>query len=154
MIKLFYIPIVILPLIAGCAAILSPQSGAGLTIARTHAQEFDATGRITKECSAEVRDGKERNEVLMTGTLCGATFTYSAREENSFKAFEVRAAVEVESMNMLGKVLPEIVDAGVTAASRAFVGSSAVGAARDAFAAKAGLEAARLKIEAAKAAPR
>ena len=140
-----------LPLLGACAA-LSPQAAAGLTSAHVAAEEYDATERVTKRCEATIKDGKERSDTSLSGTVCGSSFNYTAHEVRAFRAFEVRAEVEQASIAAFGKVVPEVVQVGMEAALSAFTTSTVAGAARDAVAAKAGLDAAKLKIEAAKAA--
>lgn len=141
---------VLLAPLAACAA-LSPQSGAGLTVASVSAVQYDADGRVTQRCEADIRDGKERSDTSLSGEVCGSKFSYEAREVRALRAFEIRAAVERESMQVLGRVVPEVVEAGLSAAASAFAGTALVGAARDALAMRAAQEAAALRMEALRA---
>ncbi len=145
-IKLFiYISFIVIAL-SSCS-VLSPQSEAGLTRAEMKAQEFDKDGRVVKECSAVIHDGKQRTDVSLNGTICGSSFSYMTKEELSFQAFLIRGEVEKKSIEQLGKIVPEVVDAAL----RAFLGSTVIGGVGNAVAAKAALDAAQLKIDAIKA---
>lgn len=142
----------LLPLALGACAALGPQAAAGLTSAHVTGEEYDAVGRVTKRCEATIRDGKERADTALAGKVCGSNFYYSAREVRAFRAFEIRAQVEEASIAALGEIVPDVVKVGMDAALAAFTGATVAGAARDAVAAKAALDAAKIKIEAAKAA--
>lgn len=137
--------------LSACAA-LGPQSQAGLTSAHVTGEEYDSAGRVTKRCEATIKDGKERSDTSLSGTVCGSQFSYTAHEVRAFRAFEIRAEVEQASIAAFGKITPEIVEAGMSAALTAFTGATVVGAARDAVASKAALDAVKLKIDAAKVA--
>ena len=116
---------------------------AGLTEldART---ELDADGKI-KSCSIRLVDGKERDGgVAANGTICGQPFSYSTGSERAFRAFEIEAEARRVSIETLGRVVPDVVHAALSAYSAA----GALGAVSDAVAAKAALEAALLKAEA------
>ena len=143
----------LLPLVLPACAAFSEQSAAGLTVARVSGVELDAAGREVRRCEIELRDGKERRRTTLSGTVCGQSFHYAADEVDAFRAHEIRADAEKHSAEVLGAVVPEVVDAALTAGLKAFVGTGTVGAARDLAAQKAAAEAARLKIEAMKAAP-
>ena len=140
----------VIGLLPACAA-LGPQSQAGLTSAHIIGQKFDEAGRVVERCEATINDGKERSGTSLSGTVCGSQFTYTAHEVRAFRAFEIRSEVEQASIAAFGKIVPEIVEAGMSAALTAFTGATVVGAARDAVASKAALDAAKLKIDAAKA---
>lgn len=144
--------VLLTPIVLSACAAWAPQSAAGLTSAHIVGENYDEAGRVTKRCEAEIRDGKERSDVSLSGTVCDSKFSYAAREVKAFRAFEIRAEVEQASIEVLGEIVPDVVKAGMDAALTAFTGASVVGAARDAVAAKAALEAARIKAAALKAA--
>lgn len=140
-----------LPLLGACAFV-SEQQAAGLTTATVVGERIDEQGRVVERCRAEVKDGKQRQKVALGGTVCGSSFLYQADEIEAFRAFDIRKDAEKASTEVLGRIVPEVVDTAVSAGLRAFVGTSAIGAARDAVAAKAALDAAKLKAETLKAA--
>ena len=128
-------------LLAGCG-----NRSAGLTEleART---ELDENGKI-KSCYTKFTDGKERDGgVTASGTICGHPFSYSTGSERAFRAFEIEAEARKVSIEILGRVVPEVVGAALSA----YTGTAALGAVSDAVAAKAALDAARLKAEFMKA---
>ena len=132
-------------LMLSSCAILSPQADAGLTRAIIETQ-LDVDGRV-RSCKADITDGKERKSVQLSGGFCGATFNYVAAEVLAFRAHEIRAAVEETLIVETGQAAPKV----VSALMKAILGTEALGAFQDVGAAKAALEAARVKAEAAKA---
>ena len=141
--------IAIISMLPACA-FSGPQSQAGLTSAHIVGQKFDEAGRVIERCEATINDGKERSDTSLSGTVCGSQFSYTAHEVRAFRAFEIRAEVEQASIAAFGKIVPEIVETGMSAALTAFTGATVVGAARDAVASKAALDVVKLKIDAAK----
>lgn len=122
--------------------------GAGMTNFSVKTLHFDETGRVTQECSAHFTDGKERDGVSAGASICGGAVHYTASGERAFRAFEIAAEAQKVSVEVLGRVVPDVVGAALSA----YTGAGALSAVSDAVAAKAALDAARLKAETLKAA--
>ena len=108
---------------------------------------LDADGKV-KSCYTKFIDGKERDGgVFAQGTICGQPFYYAAGAERTAAVLRIRQEAEKASLEVAGRIIPDVVNAFIGA----YTGAATLGAVSDAAAGKMALEAAKAKAEAMKA---
>ena len=137
--------VLVLPLVLGACA--QPSGGdAGMTRFEVKTVELDATGKPTRECFARLDDGKDREQLNVIGEVCGGLVVVSAQSSIGSKGQAIEAAVAKALNDTIGQALPDI----ASAVTRAVLGTAVLGSAASAAEGKAALEAARIKVDAAR----
>lgn len=131
-------------ILSACAQ--SSGGDAGMTRFEVKTVQLDANGKATRECTARLDDGKDREQLEVIGEVCGGIIMVSAKSSIGSKGQAIEAAVAKTLNEMAGKTIPEI----ASAVTRAVLGVTALGGASDAAAAKGALDAAKLKLDAAR----